>query len=60
MCIVIDTWMLKAMGVHDRHLQWVELYEMLEEMLLELAASFYMTPSKFQAFVWVLIRGKVD
>ena len=54
--VVIDTWMRKAYG-HPRESMTPKQYAVIAGALREDAAAVGMSPAKFQAAVWVTIRG---
>lgn len=60
--VVIDTWECKILGITVQELDWKGVYELLEDMIIEVMCDVYGfdTPSTAQAFTWIIARGKVD
>jgi hypothetical protein len=55
--VVIDRWMLRAMGIEERGVTR-KRYAELVEVVREVAREYGEVPSTFQAIVWCSIRGK--
>jgi hypothetical protein len=54
--VTIDVWMIRAAG-YDRKDANKSMYDLMESVIVELAAEFSVSPAQLQALIWIVVRG---
>jgi hypothetical protein len=57
--VVIDVWMLRAVGIEKKTPNQTQYYELVEAVK-KTAFDFGMTPRAMQALIWIVVRGSAE
>jgi len=54
--VTIDVWMIRAAG-YNRLDANKGMYDLMENVIIELAESYSVSPAQLQALIWIVVRG---
>ena len=55
--VTVDVWIARAVGVTERELKLVGVYDRIAKAFRKVAAKHGLEPAQLQAIVWIVVRG---